>query len=79
VSVSSHYHDLLQAQHGKKIHQSPAAVQQIIKQGYETLDIESNEDLGQWEKWREIGWKAELKRTIRTVVEDARKIAEGSS
>lgn len=79
VSVSSHYHDLLQAQHGKKIHQSPAAVQEIIKQGYETLDIESNEDLGQWEKWREIDWKAELKRIIRTVVEDARKIAESSS
>ena len=79
VSVSSHYHDLLQAQHGKKVHQSPAAVQGIIKQGYETLDIESNEDIGLWEKWREISWKAELKRIIRTVVEDARKIAESSS
>lgn len=79
VSVTTHYHDLLQAQHGKKAHQSPAAVQSIIKQGYETLDIESNEDLGQWEKWREISWKPELKRIIRTVVEDARKIAQRSS
>jgi hypothetical protein len=79
MSVTTHYHDLLQAQHGKKVHQSPAAVQAIIKQGYETLDIESNEDLGQWEKWREISWKAELKRIIRTVVEDGRKIAESSS
>ena len=79
VSVCSHYHDLLQRQHGKKVHQSPAAVQGIIKQGYETLDIESNEGLGQWEKWREISWKAELKRIIRTVVEDARKVAESSS
>ena len=78
VSVSSHYHDLLQAKHGKKIHQSPAAVQNIIKQGYETLDIESNEELGSWERWREISWKADLKRIIRTVVEDARKIAETS-
>jgi hypothetical protein len=78
VSVTTHYHDLLQARHGKKVHQSPAAVQGIIKQGYETLDIESNENLGQWEKWREISWKSELKRIIRTVVEDARKIAESS-
>ena len=78
VSVSSHYHDLLQAKHGKKVHQSPAAVQNIIKQGYETLDIESSEELGSWGKWREISWKADLKRIIRTVVEDARKIAETS-
>jgi hypothetical protein len=78
VSVTTQYHDLLQARHGKKVHQSPAAVQGIIKQGYETLDIESNENLGQWEKWREISWKSELKRIIRTVVEDARKIAESS-
>jgi hypothetical protein len=79
VSVTTHYHDLLKAQHGKKVHQSPAAVQSIIKQGYETLDIESNDDLAQWEKWREISWKADLKRIIRTVVEDARKISESSS
>jgi hypothetical protein len=79
MSVTTHYHDLLQVPHGKKVHQSPAAVQAIIQQGYETLDIESNEDLGQWEKWREIGWKAELKRIIRTVVEDGRRFAESSS
>ena len=79
MSVTTHYQDLLQAQHGKKVHQSPAAVQTIIKQGYETLDIESNENLGQWEKWREINWKTDIKRIIRTVVEDARKIAESSS
>ena len=79
MSVTTHYHDLLQVQHGKKVHQSPAAVQAIIKQGYETLDIESNEDLGQWGKWREINRKVELKRVIRTAVEDSRKFAESSS
>ena len=76
ISVSTHYHDLLQAQHGKKVHQSPVAVQGVIKQGYETLDIESNDELGQWERWREVSWKAEMKKIVRTVVDDARRIAE---
>ena len=78
ISVSSHYRDLLQAQHGKKVHQSPATVQDVIRQGYETLDIDSYDELWQWEKWREITWKAELKRITRTAVEDARKVAETS-
>ncbi len=78
ISVSTHYHDLLRAQHAttKKTHQSPTAVQKVIKQGYETLNIEANADLGEWEKWREGSgmWKGELKRIIRTVVVDARRV-----
>jgi Domain of unknown function (DUF1741) len=74
ISVSTHYHDLLRAQHGRKVHQSPAAVQKVIKQGYETLSIEAGEDLGRWERWREGSWKAELKRMVRTVVGDARRV-----
>lgn len=76
ISVSTHYHDLLQAQQGRKTHQSPAAVQKVIKQGYETLSIDMREDLGRWEKWREGSWKAELKRIFRTVVEDAKRVVE---
>lgn len=80
ISVSTHYHDLLQAQHGgsRKTHQSPAAVQKVIKQGYETLNIEAGEDLGRWERWREGSgsWKGELKRIVRTVVVDARRVVE---
>jgi hypothetical protein len=76
ISVSTHYHDLLQAQHGRKVHQSPTAVQKVIKQGYETLSIEAREDLGRWEKWREGSWKGELKRIVRTVVEDAKRVVE---
>lgn len=82
ISVSTHYHDLLQAQHAasKKAHQSPTAVQKVIKQGYETLNIEASEDLGKWEKWREGSgiWRGELKRIVRTVVADARKVVGGS-
>lgn len=56
IQVSTHYHSLLQAEHGaKKTHQSPAAVQKVIKQGYETLSIEAAEGLGRWERWREGG------------------------
>ncbi len=81
ISVSTHYHDLLRAQQAstKKIHQSPTAVQSVIKQGYETLNIEADADLGKWEKWREGGgmWKGELKRIVRTVVEDARRVVGG--
>ena len=79
ISVSTHYHDLLQAHHGgSKVHQSPAAVQTVIKEGYETLHIDLGQPVAQWAPWRESRWKAELKRITRTVVEDARKIAERS-
>ncbi|KAI1612644.1 hypothetical protein EDD37DRAFT_562530 [Exophiala viscosa] len=72
ISVSSHYHSLLKAQHGRKTHQSPAAIQKVIKEGYETLNLEPDERLGQWERWRENNWKPELKKMIRVAVEDAR-------
>jgi hypothetical protein len=75
ISVSSHYHELLGIQKGKKTHQSPAAVQKVLKEGYETLNLESNENFGSWEKWREGSWKSEMKRITRTSVEDARLLA----
>ncbi|KAL9620671.1 MAG: hypothetical protein Q9160_004807 [Pyrenula sp. 1 TL-2023] len=77
ISVSSHYHALLKEQHGeRRRHQSPLEVQSVIKQGYQTLNIESRVDFGQWEKWRESSRKPELKRMIRTVVEDAKKVIQ---
>ncbi|KIV97791.1 hypothetical protein PV10_01499 [Exophiala mesophila] len=75
LSVSTHYHNLLQAQHGKKTHQSPAAIQKVIKEGYETLNLESDQRFGEWERWRESNWKAELKKMMRVAVEDARLLA----
>jgi Domain of unknown function (DUF1741) len=74
--VSRHYHDLLTSTHGKKTHQSPAAIQKIITDGYETLSLNmGDEGFGVWENWREGLWKAELKRMVRMVVEDAREVA----
>ena len=75
IAVSSHYHDLLKVQRGRKPHQSPTAVHKVIKEGYETLNLETSEDFGTWDKWREASWKAELKKMIRTAVEDARLLA----
>ena len=76
TSVSSHYTDLLQT--GGKKHQSPLAVEQIIKKGHETLDmgVSSVDEFGQFEPWKESNWKPEIKQIIRTVVEDARKLSE---
>ena len=75
IAVSSHYHELLKAQRGRKLHQSPTAVHKVIKEGYETLNLETSEDFDTWDKWREASWKAELKKMIRTAVEDARLLA----
>ena len=75
ISVSTHYHDILKAQHGKKTHQSPAAIQKVIKEGYETLNLEADEDFGHWDSWRESNAKAEIKKMIRVAVEDARLLA----
>ena len=75
IRVSRHYHEILKAQHGKKTHQSPAAIQKVIKEGYDTLNLEADEDFGRWERWRESNWKPELKKMIRVSVEDARMLA----
>lgn len=76
ISISSHYHALLEERNGKRLHHSSAEVQSVIKQGYETLNIESRDDFGRWDIWRESSWKSELKRIIRTVVEDAKRVVE---
>ncbi|KAJ9270834.1 hypothetical protein DTO212C5_3059 [Paecilomyces variotii] len=90
LSVSSHFHSLLfmpeknadvkPATSGdepatvRKRNLSPRQVHQIIKQGYDTLSIQTHEGLDAWEKWREADYKPELKRAARCAVEDARKL-----
>ncbi|KAJ9234900.1 hypothetical protein DTO169E5_6367 [Paecilomyces variotii] len=90
LSVSSHFHSLLfmpeknadvkPATSGdepatvRKRNLSPRQVHQIIKQGYDTLSIQTHEGLDAWEKWREAVYKPELKRAARCAVEDARKL-----
>ncbi|KAK2748858.1 hypothetical protein FQN55_004000 [Onygenales sp. PD_40] len=58
----------------KKKNLSPREVHQIIKQGYDTLSIRSQEGLNLWEKWREADFRTELKRIARCAVDDARGV-----
>jgi hypothetical protein len=75
ISVSSHYHDLLQESKSKgKKNLSPREVHQVIKQGYDTLSIQAKEGLDTWEKYREVDEKAKLKRIARVAVEDGRRL-----
>ncbi|OJJ89139.1 ARMH3 family protein [Aspergillus glaucus CBS 516.65] len=56
----------------RKKNLSPREVHRIISQGYDTLSIQPPEGLSAWTRWREADWKAELKRSARCAVEDAR-------
>lgn len=58
----------------KKRNLSPREVHRIIKQGYDTLSIQSPEGLNSWTRWRETDWKGELKRAARCAVDDAQQL-----
>lgn len=75
ISVSSHYHSLL-ADGKKGKHFSPEEVSIVIKQGYETLSIDSSEGLDRWEKFREADFKTLLKKIARAAVDDAKALNE---
>ncbi|QKX55668.1 uncharacterized protein TRUGW13939_02765 [Talaromyces rugulosus] len=57
----------------RKKNLGPREVHQIIKQGYDTLSIQTREGLNRWDKWRETDSKLELKRAARCAVEDAKR------
>lgn len=73
VNVSSHYHSLLADGKAGK-HFSPEEVSVVIKQGYETLSIDSSEGLDRFEKFREADFKTLLKRITRAAVDDAKAL-----
>lgn len=75
IGVSRHYAELIEGQKGSTKNLSPKEVGKIIKQGYETLNIEGREGLDQWDKFREADHKVELKKLARVVVADARTVA----
>jgi hypothetical protein len=81
LSVSEHYHSLLESE-GKKgsaaKNLSPKEVSKIITQGYESLSIQAKDGLDRWEKFREADYKSELKRVARAAVADAKELAEVS-
>lgn len=79
VNVSSHYHSLLEEKGSGKSRNkilSPREVSDVIKQGYETLSIDTSDGLDRWDKFREADHKSVLKRIARTVIEDAKLLSE---
>ncbi|KAH5402967.1 hypothetical protein HBI23_191060 [Parastagonospora nodorum] len=78
VNVSRHYHALLEGEGGKgrSKNLSPKEVSDVIKQGYETLSIDTTEGLDAWDKFREADFKSVVKRAARVVVEDAKALAD---
>ncbi|KAI5800850.1 hypothetical protein FPQ18DRAFT_316482 [Pyronema domesticum] len=75
ISVSEHYYQLIEEKSGKK-HLTPQQVQEVIKQGYETLNLEGGTEggLDAWEKYREADERVGLKKIARVAVEDLRGV-----
>ncbi|KAL2018194.1 hypothetical protein VTK56DRAFT_1167 [Thermocarpiscus australiensis] len=85
VNVSTHYKEMLaegggssggggggggSAKAGRRL--TSLQVAEVIKQGYETLSIQSKEGLDSWEKYREADERTLLKKMTRAVVADVR-------
>lgn len=72
IGVSKHYQELIESQKSKSIILTPREVNKIIKQGYDTLTIESRDSPEQpTEKYREADHKVALKKIARVAVLDA--------
>ncbi|ORY11664.1 hypothetical protein BCR34DRAFT_565059 [Clohesyomyces aquaticus] len=79
INVSSHYHALLEGPEKGKMRSnnlSPREVSNVIKQGYDTLSIETTEGLGRWEKYREADFKTFVKKIARAAVDDAKVLVD---
>ncbi|KAF2212353.1 hypothetical protein CERZMDRAFT_68014 [Cercospora zeae-maydis SCOH1-5] len=71
IGVSKHYQELIETQNGKTTLLTPKEVNKVIKQGYDTLAIETKEGLDQFERYREADHKVALKKIARVAVMDA--------
>ncbi|KAK4555646.1 hypothetical protein LTR86_007399 [Recurvomyces mirabilis] len=72
IGVSQYYKELIDSHRAKKEHLSPREIDKIIRQGYETLSIETRDGaVEQVKAFREADHKSELKKIIRVVVADA--------
>lgn len=79
ISVSRHYQDLIENHRSKKDHLSPREVNKIIKQGYDTLAIETEDGTDQMKTYREADHKSELKKIARVAVADATIMVSSST
>ncbi|KAF2433094.1 DUF1741-domain-containing protein [Tothia fuscella] len=76
ITVSRHYHDLLEGKGGAK-RLSPREVGKVIQGGYETLSIQAKEGLDHWERFREGDCRGVLKRVGKAAVDDAKGLILG--
>lgn len=71
AKANAHYRSMLEEQKGKKV-LKPGDVSKIIKQGYETLDLQSVDAWGSWTRFREVERKVLLKKAARVAVGDVK-------
>lgn len=75
VSVWTHYQAMLEEKKGKSgKHISPREVSKLIKEGYDTLSIQSKEGMDQWVRYREADYRNLVKKVTRTAVQDMRTL-----
>ncbi|KAI1262308.1 hypothetical protein F5Y18DRAFT_155590 [Xylariaceae sp. FL1019] len=71
VNVSTHYKTMLEAG-GTKKNLTSIEVTEVIKQGYESLSIQTKEGLDGWERYREADDRTLLKKMARATVTDVK-------
>lgn len=71
VNVTAHYKTLLESGNSKK-NLTSAQVAEVIKQGYDTLSIQTKEGLDGWERYREADDRTLLKKMARATVMDVK-------
>lgn len=84
VNVSTHYKEMLAERGGKAgpgrrtgSQLTSLQVAEVIKQGYETLSIQTKEGLDSWETYREADERTLLKKMARAAVGDVKVLVAG--
>ena len=75
ISVSTHYQSLLTEKKGSATkHFGTREIHRLIKEGYDTLSIQSKEETDQWVKYRETDHRNLIKKVTRIAVQDMRTL-----
>ncbi|KAI0182130.1 DUF1741-domain-containing protein [Hypoxylon sp. FL1284] len=75
ISVSMHYKTMLDSD-GMKRNLTSTEVAEVIKQGYETLSLQTKEGLDGWERYREADERTLLKKMARATVSDVQVLVQ---
>ena len=75
ISVSSHYQSLLEEKKGKGAkHLSTREISRLIKDGFDSLSLQSKEGTDQWVRYREAEYRNLIKKATRTAVQDMKML-----